>query len=232
MKKIFTTAFVTLLLITSLSAQSELKSDCKNICTVSRLVEEGVLLGVRINNIHRSNEYCYVTEVLPKTSAERSGLTAGIIIQKVNDVKILSKTHLVEVIQSYKAGDMIQLTYQTGEKIINQKIRLGAMSTKVVEVTECCDEIKNADELVVEEGVSVFPNPASKEITIATKEALEGDSHILIYSLEGKEVYYNQGKRNESLRHKVDVSEYANGQYIVRIETPKANYLAKFQVQK
>jgi len=203
---------------------------CKNICKVSRIKEEGVLLGVRINNVPNSNQYAAIQELLPKTSAEKAGLQVGNIIQAVDDVVITSKGHLVTVIQSHKAGDKVNIRYQAGEKIIIQKIRLGAKTTFIVEEMECCDEIKNTEEVAVSEGLNVFPNPASSEITIATKEALEGDAHILIYSVEGKEKFYDKQNRNESLKLKVNVSDYPSGTYFVRIETAKANYFQKFEV--
>ncbi len=219
-------------LISSFSAQEGLKADCKNYCKVSRLVEEGVLLGVRINDVTNSNQYAYIVEVLPKTSAEKSGLQVGYIIQKIDDIVIENKDHLVKVIQAHKAGDKVLVTYQAGEKIISQKIRLGAKSTKIVEEMECCDEIKDVEEVVVEEGISVFPNPATNYIQIKTKEALEGDVHILIYSMTGKEVYYDFRKMDESLSLKVNTTDFANGAYFVRIETAKINYIQKFEIVK
>ena len=217
----------------AVSAQTtEGLNDCPNKCKVSRLIEEGVLLGVRINNVSFKDPYAYIVEVLPKTSAEKSGLQVGNIIQKVDDIMIENKDHLVKVIQSYKAGDKILLTFQAGDKINKMKIRLGAKSTKIVEEMECCDEIKNVQEVAVEEGLSVFPNPASSHIEIRTMEALEGDVHILIYTLEGKEVLYDFRQMNESLKMKINTSDFANGPYFVRIITAKQNYIAKFEIAK
>lgn len=205
--------------------------DCQNKCKVSRLVEEGVLLGVKITSLQNS-PYAYIMEVLPKTSAEKSGLQVGNIIEKVDDVVVLGKDHLVELIQNYKAGDKILLTFQAGDKVNKMKIRLGAKSTKIVEEMECCDEIKNGQEIAIEEGISVFPNPASSYIEIRTKEALEGDVHILIYTLEGKEVLYDFRQMNERLSLKVNTMDYVNGPYFVRIITAKQNYIQKFEIVK
>lgn len=225
--------FFSLLMIVSfeMMGQSELKKDCQNICKVSRLIEEGVLLGVRIQNISLKDPYAYIVEVLPKTSAEKSGLQIGYIIQKVDDTEIKDKNHLVEVIQSYKAGDIVRLTYQAKDKIMTQKIRLGAKSTKVVDVLECCDKLEDR-EVALLDGLTVYPNPASREITLSTKEALEGDTHILIYTQEGKEVFYDISNKNERLKMQIDISELANGPYFVRVETNKSNYIQKFTIQK
>jgi hypothetical protein len=216
---------------TTIFAQEGL-TDCKHQCKVSRLVEEGVLLGVRIQDVSSTDPYAYIVEVLHNTSAEKSGLQMGNIIQKVDDIVILNKDHLIEVIHTHKAGDKVLLTFQSGEKIKTMKVRLGAMSTKIVEVMECCDEIKNEEEVVIEEGISVYPSPASNVVHIQTKEALEGDVHIMIYSITGREVYYNVENMNKNVNIKVNTSEYTNGSYFVRIETAKKNYIQKFEIQK
>jgi PDZ domain/Secretion system C-terminal sorting domain len=228
--KLISTLILSVLLI-NLSAQEGL-TDCKKHCLVSRLVEEGVFLGVKVNNITPCTKYANILEVIPNTAASKSGLQVGDVIVKIDNTAISDKSNVFDVIQTYKAGDKIVLTYVNGETTKKMKIRLGAKSMKLVDVLECCEDTKSSEEMVVNEGVTVFPNPASNHIEIKTKEALEGDTHILIYTVEGKQMYYDIKNMNSSLNLKVNTNEYLNGSYFVRIETAKANYTQKFEIKK
>jgi membrane-associated protease RseP (regulator of RpoE activity) len=229
MKRI-STLILSLFLIT-LSAQEGL-SDCKKHCKVSRLIEEGVFLGVKVNNITPCTKYANILEIIPNTAAAKAGLQVGDVITKIDNTAISDQSNVFDVIQTYKAGDKIVLTYVNGETTKKMKLRLGAKSMKLVEVMECCDDVKSSDDITVSEGLTIFPNPASNHIEIRTKEALEGDTHILIYTVEGKQMYYDIKNMNSSLNMKVNTNEYMNGSYFVRIETAKANYTQKFEIKK
>jgi membrane-associated protease RseP (regulator of RpoE activity) len=207
-----------------------LASDCEKKCKVSRLVEEGVFLGVQINNVSPCQKNCIIQQVIPNTAAEKAGLKAGDIIVKVDNNEVNPENQLVNIIANYKAGDKVTITYASGETTKKMKVRLGAKSTRIVEEMECCEEVKETSNVVVETGVSVFPNPAKNTINISTKEALEGDVHMMIYSQEGKEMFYNIKTMDENMNYNLDVSQFNNGAYFVRIETAKTNYVQKFEI--
>lgn len=228
--KLISTLIISILFF-NLSAQEGL-TDCKKQCMVSRLVEEGVFLGVQVSNITPCSKYANILQIIPNTAAANSGLKVGDVIVKIDNNTISDKLSVFDVIQTYKAGDKVLITYVTGETTKKMKVRLGAKSTKIVEVMECCDDNQPNDDVVVNEGVTVFPNPASNQIEIRSKEALEGDSHILIYSVEGKQMFYDVKEMNSNLNLKVNTNEYLNGAYFVRIETNKAKYTQKFEIRK
>jgi hypothetical protein len=138
---------------------------------------------------------------------------------------------LYDIIQSHKAGDIVLLTYVAGAETKKMKVRLGARTTKIVEQMECCED-DNSSEIALSDGVTVFPNPATTEIHIKTKEALEGDTHINIYTVDGKEMFFEFKKMNERLNRTINVSEYANGPYFLKIETNKKSYVKKFEIKR
>ena len=61
------------------------------------------------------------------------------------------------------------------------------------------------------EGVKVFPNPASNEITINTKEDLE--TNVMVYDITGRRVINTTLKGN-----RLDVSNLQSGYHTIRVE--------------
>ena len=120
MKKIYLLlAFSASLFQTNAHAPKDIP--CSKYCKVTHVIEEGVLLGVRINDIPRSHTYAQVVEVLPNTSAEKSGYKVGFIIRSVDGVTVLNNGQLVDLIQAHKAGDIVAIEVQNGEKIRKSK---------------------------------------------------------------------------------------------------------------
>lgn len=231
MNKIYLLIACTFSLILA-NAQAPKEIPCNKYCKVTRVIEEGVLLGVRINDIPGGNPYAHVVEVLPNTSAEKSSYQVGFIIRSVDGVIVNNKGHLVELIQAHKAGDIVAIEVQNGEKIQKSKIRLGALSTRFEEFTECCDDEEKETVNIAEFGLTIFPNPATNFIHVQTKEALDGDIHIMAYTQEGKVVFYDEFNTKNPLNRKIDIQNFNNGNYIFRLVSAKQTYVQKFEVQK
>lgn len=66
----------------------------------------------------------YVREVSKDGAAANSGLKEGDYITKLNGVKVVSGSEMVEQIAGYKPGDKISLTYQRAGKEFNTNITL------------------------------------------------------------------------------------------------------------
>lgn len=66
----------------------------------------------------------YVMEVSKDGAAANSGLKEGDYITKLNGVKVVSGSEMIEQIAGYKPGDKITLTYQRGGKEYNTNITL------------------------------------------------------------------------------------------------------------
>jgi Do/DeqQ family serine protease len=66
----------------------------------------------------------FVREVAKDGAAANSGLKEGDYITKINGVRVISGSEMVEQIASYKPGDKISLTYQRDGKEFNSNITL------------------------------------------------------------------------------------------------------------
>lgn len=229
--KILFSLTLSLLSFFSISAQ-EVKSNCKTECKVAKIIEEGVFLGVQINNHPNGEQGAMIIRTFSNTAAEKSGLKITDFIMKINQTQIKDKNHLVEVIQTYKAGDKVNITYRNNDGVVNKiKVRLGAKTTRIVDEIICCDQVKE-DEIQVIEGIEVYPVPASTTVQIKTKETIVGDAHIMIYDMNGKEMYYDFTELEGALNLKINVSNFSNGTYMVRVQSAKANYISKIVVAK
>jgi hypothetical protein len=73
--------------------------------------------------------------------------------------------------------------------------------------------------------VNIFPNPANEIINILVSDGvgdLSPPFRIEVYNLLGQKVYDWNGESAGQLIHKIPVSVWANGQYIVRVVTGEA----------
>jgi serine protease Do len=66
----------------------------------------------------------YVREVAKDGAAANSGLKEGDYITKINGVRVISGSEMVEQVASYKPGDKVSLTYQREGKEFNSNITL------------------------------------------------------------------------------------------------------------
>jgi S1-C subfamily serine protease len=66
----------------------------------------------------------YVREVAKDGAAANSGLKQGDYITKINGVRVVSGSEMVEQVASYKPGDKITLTYQRDGKEFNSNLTL------------------------------------------------------------------------------------------------------------
>lgn len=76
--------------------------------------------------------------------------------------------------------------------------------------------------------VSLFPNPASEQLTISAEE---GMVEILLYNLDGREVA-NWSDPNPSQQVQLSVSKLPPGVYHARIRTREKSYLKKLMVRR
>lgn len=89
------------------------------------------------------------------------------------------------------------------------------------------DSTVGVDELISESSVSLFPNPATSEVTIALPKSLNAE--VRIFDLSGKLLVY-QADVAISGRHTIDVSSLATGTYFVRINTPDGSAVKKLLI--
>jgi hypothetical protein len=62
----------------------------------------------------------------------------------------------------------------------------------------------------------VYPNPTKNMVYIKSEQALPGDVELAVYNSRGEQVYTSKIK---DVMHKIDLTDYKNGQYYVRVGT-------------
>jgi hypothetical protein len=72
-----------------------------------------------------------------------------------------------------------------------------------------------ADNIMIVENLSVYPNPAKNIITIATSPFIRESGTITLHDALGKEIYKTHVS---SPTTQIDVSQYASGSYYVSLE--------------
>jgi hypothetical protein len=79
--------------------------------------------------------------------------------------------------------------------------------------------------------MTVYPNPASKELTISL-DATIGDYTVSVYDLTGKKLVENTVKATTGTQKTtVDVSKLAKGNYLVSVSTASQSYTKHFVVE-
>ncbi len=228
MKKIILLSIGLFLGAATINAQA-ISSDCKQTCEITKIIEEGPFLGVQIINGPR-NMNAQILRVIENTSAERNGFIVGDIITKVDATSILDNFHLVSVIGEYQPGDKVVINYIHEGIESSMKVKLGAKITRVVTEQICCDEVKSVNGSIDE--LLIYPNPATSNVTLKTKEVFSGNVNIMVYDLQGKEVFSSAVKSEGRFNQSIDVSSLLAGQYFVKLNNGTSNYTEKLFVTK
>ncbi|MBV1924349.1 MAG: T9SS type A sorting domain-containing protein, partial [Flavobacteriaceae bacterium] len=79
------------------------------------------------------------------------------------------------------------------------------------------DEVAGVEDLLSQDQVSVYPNPTNSEINIIVQQQVEAD--IRIFDVLGKLMVYQADIDLGNTNHTIDVSNFTNGIYFVRINS-------------
>ena len=87
---------------------------------------------------------------------------------------------------------------------------------------------------LVEIDLKLFPNPVSEELQIEMLSPIEEQWFVSIYDATGRLIYKDRQQLREGqlLQRKIDVTDYENGQYYLRIFTKQHAESQKFQILK
>ena len=80
--------------------------------------------------------------------------------------------------------------------------------------------------------MSVYPNPALSNISLKIEHEVEKGTSIRLINIQGKEMYSNV--INEDIpeyKNDIDVSNYARGVYILKIENENSSIQERIIVQ-
>ena len=100
-----------------------------------------------------------------------------------------------------------------------------------VQVTGPCQTLTGMEEVNSSSTINIFPNPATNQLTIDNgKWKIES---VAIYDVTGREVYSeNHQTPNSKSQTLLDVSNFPEGVYVVRIQTTEFNETKKLIVAK
>lgn len=199
-------------------------SNCKKTCTEETLIETGPFLGVRIITAE-NNKHAKIISVVPNTAAEREQLAINDVITKIDGISIKGYLHLIEIIKTHQPHDLVKLEYVHNNKTKKKRVELGAMHTKVVTKTICCDEkeeqtpSKATTALVPAEiNFILYPNPAINELQISSDMALNGMVEIGVFDMLGNQIMSEEVNLNDGyLKQNLNLKRIASGNYLVKI---------------
>jgi hypothetical protein len=110
--------------------------------------------------------------------------------------------------------------------IANLKIIAGISALELSETASSDLEKADVSKLAA---LSVYPNPSSDWVILQLRNIEEGTvSQITIFDLTGKQVLSMQSTSN---MQQIDVSDFAKGMYILRVQTNRDNFVEKLQVR-
>ncbi len=93
-------------------------------------------------------------------------------------------------------------------------------------------KISTNDVLPVEQKFTVFPNPADQFVNLRTDFAtIEKAITVQIKDVSGREVKYMEFNNVGKDQYSINVSDFANGTYLMKIETANGSRTEKFVVQ-
>jgi hypothetical protein len=78
--------------------------------------------------------------------------------------------------------------------------------------------------------VAIYPNPASQILSIDNKSSDIKMKEIMVFNALGAMVYHN--KADNGLQHRLSVTGFVSGMYVIRIVTDKGFITRKFEVRK
>jgi hypothetical protein len=235
MKKTLLLLFLFVALGTSSFAQD--LSNCKKTCTQEKLVETGAFLGVRIITAD-NHTHAKVLEVVPNTSAERNNLAIGDVITKIDGITVKGRLHIMQIIKAHEPNDLIKIEYVHNNKTKKKRVFLGALQTKVITETICCDELETKSAaanglMPVEIRYVLYPNPAVNTLQITSDLQVSGPVQIGIYDMLGSELMSTEINSNKDiLNQHIDLKNFATGSYLVKITNNNVVSVSKLVITK
>ncbi|MFM2387863.1 MAG: hypothetical protein RL660_2620 [Bacteroidota bacterium] len=202
-------------------------SQCKNICDKQRIIESGPFIGIRFN-VNTVEKTATVLEVIPNTAAQRNNLAVGDVLLQFENTPIISNVALIKMVAAHKPGDVVSIMYKHNGVVNTKNIALGALQTKTITVQECCDDVVTNTTAQL----MITPNPAQNSFTLKSNIRIAGDLTISIYDNKGGLVKSMKHKNDGLLSLPIDVTDYANGTYFVRVFSKTQQYSEKLIISK
>jgi hypothetical protein len=79
--------------------------------------------------------------------------------------------------------------------------------------------------------LSIFPNPAGGEVTVALHNAADQQYVIRIIDMVGRVVYHKSiGTTGNKIREVISLSDFSNGTYLLELKSEKESYQKKLSI--
>lgn len=208
--------------------------DCKNTCTIDKVVHEGAFLGVQFGSPcdkeSKTDKGVIILKVVENTPASENKFEDYDTILQINDVEVNRRGDAMKLINSYKPFDVVSLKISRNGSITTKKVVLGARTTKVIQEEVCCEEAVSS---LNENNISIFPSPAVEHLNISFKTIIQDDYKFGIYMANGVLVKeYNKRLDKGNLKEVIRVSQMEDGVYILKITNRQTTFSKLFVVSK
>ncbi|QXP60292.1 PDZ domain-containing protein [Olleya sp. HaHaR_3_96] len=232
MKRFLPLVFVLLCFTTALQAQ--INQDCKNTCTIDKIVYETAFLGVQFgspcNKESDSDKGVVILKVIEGTAAADNKLQPYDLVVAIDGLEVNRRGDAMNAVKAYEPFDTVRFTILRDGKTLVKTITLGAKTSKVIQEVVCCDEAISS---LSKENISLYPNPAVSELNIAFKEVIQGEYNFAVYMTNGVLVkQYNKRFVKGDLNEKINVDKLEDGVYVLKISKDDTTYSNLFVVKR
>lgn len=232
MKRCLPLVFALFSLTFTVNAQTA--NDCKQTCTIDKIVYETAFLGVQFGSPcdkeTKTDPGVIILKVIDNTAAAENNLQPYDLVLAIDDLEVNRRGDAMNAVKAYQPFDTVKLTIQRDGKISVKTITLGAKTSKVVQEEVCCDAITTT---LSKENISLYPNPAISQLNIAFKEVLQGEYNFAIYMTNGVLVkQYNKHFAKGDLNEVLNVDKFEDGVYVLKISKDNTTYSNLFVVKR
>lgn len=225
--------FVLLLSVVSF-LQAQTTQQCKNTCTIDKIVYETAFLGVQFGSPcdkeSKTDKGVIIMKVIDDTAAASNGLQPYDLVLAVDGLEVNRRGDAIKAVKAYQPFDAVRFTILRDEKTLIKTITLGAKTTKVVQEEVCCDQAVSS---LSKENISLYPNPAVSKLNIAFKQVVQGQYNIAVYMTNGVLVQqYDTQFTKGGLNETISVDKLEDGVYVLKITKDSNTYSNLFVVKR
>jgi|GEM_PF-2739868 len=202
------------------SRKDDTYAPCGNFVPMMDCEGDQAFLGVKVE-ADDTKAGAVVVQVRPNTAAEASDLVNGDLIKSVDTADIVEFTDLSKQIRARKIGQTIMMTVNRGGEILEIPATLGTRAHQTVRFIPNCESAKNGQFVTdaLDTSSSVYPNPTNGPLTWNVTGLNDTPTSFTLSDIGGK-VLVRQTVLpfNNSLSHKLDVSNLVKGAYLLHLQ--------------
>jgi len=125
-------------------------------------------------------------------------------------------------VEAYKQDNVWKRFYNIQEYIFSDDTD----TTSTTDTTTTTDSTAGIQDIDLSNTISLYPNPADKEVCLTLDNTDLGNAHAVIYDIQGKVVKVFEIKDNEN-NIKLDISSLSKGTYTIMISNDKTRVTKK-----